>query len=213
VDVITNNLHFFVQGAWVTIYVSVAVVALGTLIGVLLGVIASVAGRPARFAIASYVFVMRGVPALVTLFLIYYLLPAYGIHVPPLLAGVTALSLYGGAFITEIVRAAIITLPRGQTEAAKALGMTTPQAMRHVILPQATRFALPSYVTMVGRLIRTTSILYIIHVPDLTLVAKQIMARDLMPFHILGTTMVIYFALTYPLSVIGLRLERRLAQR
>lgn len=212
-DVVTNNLHLFLEGAWVTLYVSAIVVTLATVLGIVLGVIATVTGRVPRIAINAYVFVMRGVPALVTLFLIYYMLPAFQIYVPPLIAGVTALSLYGGAFITEIVRAAIIALPRGQLEAAKALGMTTRQAMQLVILPQATQFALPSYVAMGGRLIRTTSILYIIHVGDLTLVAKQIMARDLMPFHILGATMLVYFVLTYPLSLIGLRLERRLANR
>lgn len=208
-EVIVDNFDLLLTGAMVTVYFSVVSIVLGTSIGILLGALSAVGPKLLKFLIGVYVFVVRGIPSLVLLFLTFYTLPAFGIHLPALGAAIIAISLYGGAFFTEIVRGGILSLPRGQTEAALALGMTYPLTLRLVVLPQAIKYALPPYITMATRVIRTTSIVFIVSVSELTLVAREIMSRELNGFYVIGAAMLFYFVLSYPLSRLGVSLEKR----
>jgi polar amino acid transport system permease protein len=210
-DTLVTSLPLLLQGAATTLWLSVCSIVLATAIGVPLGVLSAVSTKPVRYAIAIYVYVIRGVPAVVTIFFLFFALPVWGLDAPRIATGVLALSLYGAAFFAEIVRGGIMTIPRGQTEAGRALGMMKFNLMRLVVLPQATRYAIPPYILMAARMIRTTSIVYIVGISDLTLVAREIVARDNTPFLTLGAAMLVYFALSYPLSVLGTRLEKRLS--
>jgi polar amino acid transport system permease protein len=189
---------------------SIGSIVLATLLGVPLGILSSMGRRPIPQVIGAYVYVIRGIPALITIFFIYYALPLWGIHASRLSAGIIALSMYGAAFYAEIVRGGIEAIPRQQREAGIALGMRRWNLVRLVILPQAIRYAIPSYVLMSARMIRTTSIVYIVGVSELTLVARETVARENAPFQVLFCAMFIYFLLSYPLSVLGARLEARL---
>lgn len=209
IDTVLRTLPFLLDGAVTTVWLSVSSIFIGTVIGVPFGILASVSTWPVRYAIMSYVFVIRGVPSLITIFLIYYVLPAWGFDVPNFVAGVVALSVYGAAFFAEIVRGGIASIPRGQSDAGLALGMMKLNLLRLVIIPQAMRYAIPPYILMVARIVRTTSIVYIVGISELTLVAREIIARDNTPFLTLGMAMLVYFALSYPLSLLGARLERQ----
>ena len=209
IETTLRSVPFLLDGAVTTVWLSVASIFLGTLVGVPFGILASVATWPVRYAVAAYVYIVRGVPALITIFFIYYALPAWGVDVPSSVAGVVALSVYGAAFFAEIVRGGIESVPRGQIDAGRALGMMKFNLLRHVILPQATRYAIPPYILMAARIVRTSSIVYIVGISELTLVAREIIARDNTPFVTLSLAMAVYFALSYPLSVLGARLEKR----
>lgn len=178
IDTVLRTLPFLLDGAVTTVWLSVSSIFIGTVIGVPFGILASVSTWPVRYAIMSYVFVIRGVPSLITIFLIYYVLPAWGFDVPNFVAGVVALSVYGAAFFAEIVRGGIASIPRGQSDAGLALGMMKLNLLRLVIIPQAMRYAIPPYILMVARIVRTTSIVYIVGISELTLVAREIIARD-----------------------------------
>ena len=209
IETTLRSVPFLLDGAVTTVWLSVVSIILGTVVGVPFGILASVASWPIRYAVAAYVYIVRGIPALITIFLIYYALPAWGIDVPGSVAGVVALSVYGGAFFAEIVRGGIESIPRGQIDAGRALGMMKFNLLRHVILPQATRYAIPPYILMTARIVRTSSIVYIVGISELTLVAREIIARDNTPFVTLSLAMAVYFVLSYPLSLLGAHLERR----
>ena len=209
IETTLRSVPFLLDGAVTTVWLSVVSIILGTVVGVPFGILASVASWPIRYAVAAYVYIVRGIPALITIFLIYYALPAWGIDVPGSVAGVVALSVYGGAFFAEIIRGGIESIPRGQIDAGRALGMMKFNLLRHVILPQATRYAIPPYILMTARIVRTSSIVYIVGISELTLVAREIIARDNTPFVTLSLAMAVYFVLSYPLSLLGAHLERR----
>jgi polar amino acid transport system permease protein len=208
-DTVLRSFPLLFHGAITTVWLSVVSTVLATVAGLALGLLQALAPSPVRWLVSGYVYVIQGVPALVTIFFVYYVLPLWGFNVPGTVAGVIALTVYGAAFITEIVRGGIAIVPRGQVEAGRALGMMRLALMRHVVLPQAIRFAIPPYILMAARLVRTTSIIYIVGVSELTLVSRELIARDNTPFQTLGIAMMIYFALSYPLSLLGSYLEKR----
>lgn len=208
-DIIIQSLPRLLEGTVVTVYISLLVIIISTVIGIVLGVLISIGNRLMRGVINTYVYVIRGTPALVQLFLFFFGLPFFGIFAPPVAAGTVALSAYAGAFNTETVRGGILSVPKGQVEGGLALGMRRLDVMRYVILPQSIKYAIPPYILMVARIIRLTSLLSIINIVDLTLVAREIVQRTLLPFHIFSVAMVIYFLLSYPLVRLSYRLEER----
>ena len=209
IDLVLRTAPFLLEGAATTLWLSVCSIFLATIFGVPFGILASVSTWPVRYAITTFVFVIRGVPALITIFFIYYALPSWGFDVPNIVAGIVALTVYGAAFFAEIVRGGIASIPQGQSDAGFALGMMKYRMLWSVILPQAVRYATPPYILMAARLVRSTSIVYLVGISELTLVAREIVARDNTPFLTLGAAMLIYFALSYPLSLLGARLERQ----
>ena len=208
-DTLFRGGQMLLEGTVTTVWLSVVSIVFATIVGAALGLAHVLAPSPLRWVISAYVYVIQGVPALITIFFVYYGLPAWGFNVPGTVAGILALTVYGSAFIAEIVRGGIATVPRGQVEAGRALGMLRSALMRHVVLPQAVRFAIPPYILMAARLLRTTSIIYIVGVSELTLVSREIVARDNTPFQTLGLAMLIYFVLSYPLSLLGKYLEKK----
>lgn len=164
-----------------------------------------------RALTAVYVEVFRGTSLLVQLFWLYYALPLLGVELPPLAAGVIALGLNHGAYGSEVVRSAVLAVPRGQTEAAIALNMTPWQRMRRVILPQAFVMMIPSFGNLLIELLKGTSLISLITLADLTFQGMVLRTFDASrTFEIFALVLVFYFALAYPLTL-GMRgLERRL---
>jgi polar amino acid transport system permease protein len=171
--------------------------------------------RALRVPATVLVYVVRGVPLLMIIFWVYFLLPLLtGLSVPGFATMVVTLTLYEGAFLSEVVRAGIEALPKGQMDAARALGHSYPAAMLHVILPQALYNMLPSMISQWVATIKDTTLGYIINVPELTFAANQINNRLLtQPFEVFIILALSYYAVCFSLTWAATALERRVAKR
>jgi polar amino acid transport system permease protein len=179
-----------------------------------LGLVLALARLSGRRVLAgaalTYVEVIRGAPALALLFLIYFGLPSLGVVLPAFLAAVIGLGMNGGAYVSEIYRAGISAVDRGQREAAQTIGMTGRQTMRYIILPQAARIVLPPIGNYAIGLLKDTSVASLIGASELTLRARDLSSEYFMPMQIYLLSGAIYFVMAAPLSA-GVRcLERRL---
>jgi His/Glu/Gln/Arg/opine family amino acid ABC transporter permease subunit len=208
--VLYSNFPYLMSGAVMTIWLSLAVVVVGTAIGIGLGILASVGGRVVRATITAYIFVLRGIPVLVVMFLGYYAVPALGYRVNSYLAVGIAQIIYVGAFAAEIVRSAIVSVPSSQIAAAKSLGMRRYAILAHVVLPQATRIAIPPLLNNSLIAIKQTSYASIVGAWELTYAAREVVERTLASFQIFLGVMLIYFAICYPLALLARWYERRL---
>jgi polar amino acid transport system permease protein len=163
-----------------------------------------------RAAIIVYVFVLRGIPVLVVMFLGYYLFPALGVRVNAYVAVGVAQIVYVGAFTAEIVRSAILSVHPGQLAAAKSLGMRRSAILREVLLPQATRIAIPPLVNNALTAVKQTSYASVVGAWELTYAAREIVERTLASFQIFLGVMAIYFIICYPLALLARWYEKRL---
>ena len=207
------------QGLWLTIKVSVIATLFGVFIGLFAG-IARVSSNPFfRWSAVTFVEIIRGSPLLVQIFIWYFvlgtlinsILAQYGIaQIPPLWYGVASMATFAGAYVAEIVRAGIQSLHRGQTEAARSLGMSYPQAMVHVILPQAIRRILPPLAGEFISLIKDSSLLGIIAIRELTKATREVVTTSLQAFELWFVCALLYLMLTFTLSLCVKYLERRL---
>jgi len=205
------QLELFARAALVTIQVSVLSYLLAVPLGLLLAVGRVYGGSVASAAARVYIEVFRGTPVLLQLYVLYYgLAPYYAFS--PMTAAVLGLGLNYAAYEAEVYRGALLALPRGQTEAAKALGLGPWQTLRHVLLPQAFRLALPPMTNDFVSLLKDSSLISVIAVIELT---KQmtISSSDLQGYLIPGLACAaFYLALSLPLSELARRLERRLTR-
>lgn len=208
-DVFLSNLPYLLQGAVQTVWLALGGVVLGTLVGICVGVSSVLVPLPVRWLITAYVFVVRGVPVLVWMFLAYYALPASGIVVGDLVAVIGALILYTGAFVTEIARGSVLSVPATQVEAARSLGMTRITMLRLVILPQAVRISIPPLLSNSVMMIKATSYVSVVGVWELTYAAREVVERTLAAFQVFLGVMLIYFLICYPLSIAARHLEKR----
>jgi len=201
----------FMSAALVTLGLSVAAFLIAVPIGLLLAIGRLYGGAPIRFAARGYIEIFRGTPVLLQLYVIYYGLAPY-VAVGPVQAAVLGLGLNYAAYEAEVYRGALLALPRGQTEAAQSLGMSPWQTLRHVLLPQALRLALPAMTNDFVALLKDSSLVSVITVIELTK-RMTIAAVDLHGWLLPGLACAaLYFALSYPLSELSRRLERRLAR-
>jgi len=187
-----------------------ASLALGTVAGVGVGLLSAARHPVARGIVTVYVFLTRGIPLLVHLFLVYYLLPVIGLDLDPYVGATIVLALYIGAFISEVTRGAIGSVSRGQLDAALSLGMTRGRAMRKIVLRQAVRYFLPPYIGNAVMLVKLTSVVSVINIWELTLAGREVVERTLAPFQIFAGVALIYFAICYGLSLLGRAMERRI---
>ena len=173
---------FFLEAAWITILLSVLTAILG-LICAMLGTAARLSRfRVLRFVGAAYVSVFRGTPALIQLFILYFGGPQIGIQLDAFEAGVIGLGVNVGAYMTETMRGAIISVDKGQGEAARTLGMSNWQAMRNVILPQAMRLMIRPLGVNLNALIKSTALVAAISVVELTYTAQRYIGSTYKPF-------------------------------
>jgi polar amino acid transport system permease protein len=194
-----------------TLLVSVLGIGLGLVLGALI-VAARLAPLPAlrRFA-ATWVSFLRGVPLLVQLLLVYYLLPVIGVDVPAVVAAVLTVGICASAYISEIWRGAIAALPRGQTEAAVAIGMTAPDIWIRVILPQAISLSLPALVNELILLVKASSLVSVVGIMEITRASQAQAATTFRPLEVYIAAACIYLAINLVLAGIGRYLEHRMA--
>jgi polar amino acid transport system permease protein len=202
------------EGLLYTVLFTAVCVALGFTVGVLSGM-----GRRSRYKLVSwpmhaYVELFRCTPLLVQLIWFYYALPILtGISMSPAMASVLSLSLYGGAFYSEIVRGGIDSLDRGQTEAGQVLGMSHWQLMRHVILPQAFKRMLPPLMSQSIMQLKNTSLLSVLAVPDLLYQGQSAAHDSYRPLEIYTIVAICYFVVLFPATLLVRALEVRLGRR
>jgi polar amino acid transport system permease protein len=214
------KVGILIEGLWITLKVSVIAVLLGIVIGLFTG-LARISKNPAlRWTAITYIELIRGSPLLVQIFIWYFvlgtmfntLLAKQGMgQLSPLWYGVAALAVFAGAYVAEIVRAGIQSIHRGQMEAARSLGMTYPQSMRYIILPQAFRRILPPLAGQFISLIKDSSLLGIIAVRELTKATREVVTTSLQPFELWFICALLYLVLTFALSMFVQYLERRTA--
>jgi polar amino acid transport system permease protein len=207
-DVVTNNWGLLMKGLLITLELSAFALLLSIPLGILLGLCRVSKNRILSSIAVSYVEFIRGVPLLVLLMWMYFVLGKF-LKLGPFWSGVLALGLFSAAFIAEIVRAGIQAIPRGQMEAARSSGMTSMQAMRFIILPQAFRKVVPPMASQFITLIKDSSLVSVISVVDLTQVAKNLVATSFKALEVWTSIAIIYFCITFFLSQIINRLERR----
>lgn len=208
-DAFIQNLPYLLRGTLVTLQLAVIGVVGGTVVGVLIGTASATAGRAVRWLIATYVFVVRGVPVLVWMFMGYFGLPLLGAELSGFVAVSIVLVAYTAAFVSEIVRGAVQSVPRGQIEAARSLGMRRGKILRLVVLPQAMKVSLPPLVNNSVMMVKQTAYVSIVGVWELTYAAREVVERTTAPFQIFIGVMLIYFAICYPLALMARRLEVR----
>jgi His/Glu/Gln/Arg/opine family amino acid ABC transporter permease subunit len=195
-----------------TLRLAIPAILLGFCVGIVLG-LARLAQRPwIHYPAAVYIEVIRGVPLVMVIFWFWFLVPVLiGRPVPEYWVALTAFVIFEGAYIGEIIRAGIQSVPKGQADAASASGLTYVQTMGTVILPQAIRNMIPSLVTQFIVLFKDTSLASIIGMMDLTKAAQTVSERELRPFEMYLFIAVVYWAITYSMSRFSRWLEVRMS--
>ncbi len=206
-----SEFLFILDAARWTIGLSLIAFAGGALGGLLVALARTSDNRLARGAATAFVQVFQGTPLLLQLFLVFFGAPVLGIDVNPWVAAGVALILNTSAFLGEIWRGCIQAIPPGQTEAAHALGLHYFARMRHVILPQAFKIALPPTVGYMVQVIKGTSLAAIIGFTEVTRAGQIINNATFQPLIVFSLVAAIYFALCWPLSLLAARMERRQA--
>lgn len=207
-DLFLESLPALLGGALLTVELAVVSVLLGLVIGILGGLARVSSNRMINLPALTFVTVMRGVPMLVTILFLYYGLPSIGLVWDPFLVAVIALAATNGAYVTEIVRAGIQGVDRGQMRAARSLGMSYPLAMRRIILPQALRRVLPPITNESITLLKNTALVSVIALSDLLRVGLEIMTWKANTFSPFAGVALIYLCLTLPLVALNTHLER-----
>lgn len=210
-DKILNTIWLMLEGTQVTLEIFTITLAVAIPLG-LLAALARISGlRPLAVLMEFYIWLMRGTPLMLQLLFVYFALPMVGILLPDIAAALLAFILNYAAYFAEIFRAGIQSINRGQYEAAKALGMTYPQTMRRIVIPQMIRNVLPPISNETINLVKDTSLIYILAMNDLLRVARTIVQRefDMTPFVIAA---VFYLVMTFVLTWIFKKLEAHYAK-
>ncbi len=205
-------LPILLQGVYYTIVVTIGAFVLSTILG-LLWAFMRVSGLAPLNAIArTIIIVVRGIPGLVTLFYIYFVLPDLGISLTALQAAIIGLGIAYSPYQAEVFRSGIEAIDRGQTEAALSIGMSWPLLMRRVVLPQAVKVALPPYGSTMVMMLKDSSLASTITVAELSLQGKLLAASTFDNTTIFTLVALIYLAMSLPLTAFNGWLERRMAQ-
>ena len=220
--VIWENLSYFfvgrfpkgpVGGVALTLYLAAVSLVLSFVGGLILGLLSVSRNRLIKWASMAIIQTIRGMPLLMVIFWMFFLLPALlGGGMPASWTVITALTLFTSSYMSEIVRAGILGIPKGQTEAAVSTGLSHRQTMIYIILPQALRNMIPSFVNQFVSMIKDTSLAFIVGVAELTQVATQMNNRTMLyPTEIFMFIAVIYFIMCFAFTELSRWLERRLA--
>lgn len=211
-EFIAKYAPLFLGGVPLTIFVSIMSIIFAVGFAVL-GALGRISTKAPVYAVATlYVSLVRGTPLVVQIFFVYAALPQFGIVLPPIIAGIFALSFNYGAYMTEIFRAGIQAIPRGQLEAAGALGMTDSHTMRRIILPQAVRIVIPAIGNEFIAMIKDSALVSFVSLQELFWRTRTIGSAQFKSFETLIFAAVVYWLLTIVFSLVQERLEKRMAE-
>ncbi|HEV8677027.1 MAG TPA: amino acid ABC transporter permease [Methylomirabilota bacterium] len=210
-DLAIRSLPFLWEGLLVTLHVSALVVALSLVAGIVLGLALVFGPRWLYWPIRVYADFLRGIPLLVLIFFVYYGLPAFRVNLTNFASAILALSAFKTAHVIELVRGAVQSIPRGQMDAGRAIGLTFGQRLLWVIAPQAVRRFLPPWINAVVDTVKGSALVSLVGIVDLMLAIQQVIGRtyEPMPMYVLGAIM--YFAINYSLSLASRQLEAHFA--
>ncbi|MGO4183199.1 amino acid ABC transporter permease [Paenibacillus sp. TAF43_2] len=203
----------FLRGALVTLELSFFGVALGTVLGVVFALLRISRIWPVKFLASTYIEIIRGTPMLVQIFIIHYGLTGFGINLPPFISGVVALTINSSAYMAEVFRAGIEAIDKGQTEAARSLGLSRGMALRYIVLPQAFRNMLPAIGNEFIIIIKDSSLISVIGIAELMFNARTVQSVTFSPMEPLLIACALYFIMTFTLSRLLAVLERKLRSR
>jgi cystine transport system permease protein len=212
-SVVTDNIGFLLDGVVLTVLLSLSSIVLGLVIGGVGATLRRTSILPVRYIVIAYIEVFRSTPSLVQLYFIFFGLPSLGLRLDPLPASLLALSLYNGAYCTEILRAGIESIPAGQVLAARSIGLTELQAFRYIVLPQAVRAVMPPLASQVIDTTLTSSLASLVGLPEVTQQAVIVVSKTFRPFEIYLALGAIYLVLTVILVLLFSGIERYLGER
>lgn len=216
-------MDYFLKELWVsrfaltegflrTIEISVLTITLGTLAGLVIGITLTYARLLLRLLARAYVDVIRGTPVLVLVLACFYMPSVFGASLDALTAGVLALTLFCAAHVAEILRGALIAIPPGQTEAARSIGLTFPKILAFVLLPQALRAILPTWINTGAELVKASTLVSIIGVGELLLKTQEIVGRNFLTLDFYLVAGFLYLVVNYGIEQLGKAVERRATQ-
>jgi polar amino acid transport system permease protein len=209
------NMQRLMGGLLITARIALLSIIIGSLLGLLLGLIQTSKSRIVRFFCRFYLELFRIIPILVWLFIVYFGIPSMlDIHVEGEAVAVVVFSLWGAAEMGDIVRGALISLPKHQLESGKALGLSFWGLYRYILIPQAVRRMLPGAINLSTRMVKTTSLVVMIGVIDVVKIGQQIIELSILKaptasFWVYGFIFILYFSICYPLSRLSKQLESK----
>jgi polar amino acid transport system permease protein len=210
--IVRDNAWLLLRGTLTTIELALAAFAGGATLGLAIAFGRLIGGRDADVLLKPAVDLVRGSPLLVQLLLVYLGLSAVGLPLDPFPAAVVGLSINAGAYLSEIFRGGMASVPRGQSEAGLAIGLPRAYVLGSIVLPQALPVVVPAMIGFFIGLLKDTSLAYVLGLLELTRMGKNVMDRTLQPFEILLAVALIYFVLCFPLSqlvrVVDARMRR-----
>lgn len=210
-----TNLARLMGGLWTAVWIAGLSLIIGLAVGTILGMLRTLHNRLLRLILLLYLEFFRIVPTVVLLFLVYYILPRqFNVNLPATWMAVLAFSLWVAAEFSDIVRGALIAVPKHQRESGLALGLNQRQLFFYVLLPQAIKLELPAAINLATRVIKTTSLLLMISVMDIINVGQQIIEANNQNyptgvFWVYGLIFILYFIIDYPLSRWAKHLEAK----
>ncbi|NBD27805.1 amino acid ABC transporter permease [Paenibacillus glycinis] len=211
ISIWTDYFGIYMKGFGNTVAASVIALLGSFAIGTIIAVFRISSVKPLRWAGTAYVEFIRNIPLLLVIFVFYYGLPSIGITLSGFICGTIGLMVYTASFVAEAIRAGIMSVPAGQTEAARASGLSYTGTMRHVVLPQAIKIVIPPLSNQFINLVKNSSILGVFAGFDLMYYGDQVAGKTYATFDTYLFVALLYLVLTLPLSYAALRLERRLA--
>ena len=210
-----SNMIRLLQGLWVSVEISLISVIISIVLGLLFGVFMTWKNPVAKVISRIYLEIVRIMPQLVLLFIVFFgFSSAFGVHISAELSAVIVFSFWGVGEMGDLVRGALVSIPKHQYESAEALGMSKAQVYYHIVIPQAVRRLIPMSINLVTRMIKTTSLVLMIGVVEVLKVAQQIIESNRMSspnaaFGIYLTVFMLYFLVCWPISLLAKRLEKR----
>ncbi len=199
------------DGFLMTVAISALAIVLGTVLGVFVGLLLVYAWAPIRFLVRVYVDFIRGTPVLVLVLASFYILSVIGIQLNAFQAGVLAITVFCSTHVGEMVRGALQAIHRGQTEAAMAIGLTFHETFLFVLMPQALRQILPTWVNAATEMVKASTLLSIIGVSELLLATQQVISRNFLSLEFYFLAGFIYFVIDFSIERLGRYVERKVA--
>lgn len=201
-QLIQESLPLLLRGAWVTLQIAALSTSIGIALGTLLGVAQTSKSKFARWLVGLYVTIIRGIPMLIQITFAFFVLPQFGISLPAFWVAVVAIGLNSAAYVSQIIRAGIRSIGRGQMEAGRVLGLSPLQITRYVILPQAFRVVIPALGNEFITLVKDSSLASVIGVTELTKVGIFIRGRTFDALTVFAAVAMIYLLITTTLSLL-----------
>jgi His/Glu/Gln/Arg/opine family amino acid ABC transporter permease subunit len=201
---------FYLEGMKNTLFLSIFAVLLGVVLGTFISLMRLSNNKLIKFIATAYIEFIRGTPVLIQLYIIFYGLPKIGIHLPDFIAAIVTLSINSAAYVAEIIRAGIQAVEKGQMEAARSLGLSHPNSMRYIIIPQAVKNILPALGNEFITVIKESSIVSFVGIAELSYNADTIRGNTFIVFEPLIIAAILYFIMTFSLSKLIGHFERKM---